>query len=206
MLHHVEPVALAQSVAEGEAPEILDRIGSPGCAVAVWQRQHGAEFQQWIDGLSPNQLPEARLVLRPDRVEDAMVSLCADCGMDESSNRRLLTGDIAALAALFAQVMGAETVQLRLDVVSDNACRKFHLDNVPARLLCTYRGRGTEYGEARRGEEPRIIHELATGSVGLFRGRLWPTEQSGIVHRSPPISGLGETRLLLVLDPVTGAI
>ncbi|MEW7008160.1 DUF1826 domain-containing protein [Lentilitoribacter sp. EG35] len=29
------------------------------------------------------------------------------------------------------------------------------------------------------------------------------TPTSGLLHRSPPIDGTGETRLLLVLDPVS---
>ncbi|WP_461406132.1 DUF1826 domain-containing protein [Falsiruegeria mediterranea] len=37
----------------------------------------------------------------------------------------------------------------------------------------------------------------------LLRGTLWPDQsKSRLVHRSPPIEGTGEARLLLVLDPV----
>jgi len=40
---------------------------------------------------------------------------------------------------------------------------------------------------------------LATGTVGLFKGRVLAGDDA-IVHRSPPIVGTGEDRLLLVLD------
>lgn len=40
---------------------------------------------------------------------------------------------------------------------------------------------------------------LAPGAVGLFKGRILAGEQA-IVHRSPPIAGTGEERLLLVID------
>ena len=47
-----------------------------------------------------------------------------------------------------------------------------------------------------RDETPR---SLAPGAVGLFKGRILAGEQA-IVHRSPPIAGTGEARLLLVID------
>jgi hypothetical protein len=195
---------LAEGVADGAAPEILDEIWSPGCAAAIWRRTLDQSFQEWIDALSPDKLPEARIVaLRADRVEEVIGAVCKSHGIAEDPCGKMLAADIAALAALFARVMDTEMVRLRLDAVSDDACTKFHLDQVPARMLCTYRGRGTEYGRARAGEVPRSIYELATGSVGLFRQQLWPSsELSGIAHRSPSISELGETRLLLAIDPV----
>jgi len=48
------------------------------------------------------------------------------------------------------------------------------------------------------------IHSIPTGAAALIRGLLWPgRDLSGIVHRSPPANG--ETRLLLVFDPVDDA-
>ncbi|MCZ4269037.1 DUF1826 domain-containing protein, partial [Rhodobacteraceae bacterium G21628-S1] len=41
------------------------------------------------------------------------------------------------------------------------------------------------------------------GAPIILRGTRWPeTPVSGVLHRSPPIAGTGETRLLLVLDPI----
>ena len=193
------PNALAETVVQDEKREVLDAISSPGCAVAVWHRR--LRFQNWIDGLAPDSLPEARLVLRPDHVEDAIAEILAG-RIADCANRQMLLGDIALLSRLFARIMKIGRVRLRLDILTDDACTRFHLDNVAARLLCTYRGRGTEYGRSRAGEDPHPIRDLPTGSVGMFRGRRWPgPERSGVLHRSPRIAGLGETRLLLVIDP-----
>ncbi len=200
------PVAPSQEVAEGNGPEVLDRISAPGCAAAVWRRRPLRHFQDWIDGLSPETLPEARIALSPDRVDIAMGALFSSCGIADGPFREMLVKDIAALSILFARVMRAETIRLRLDVIDGDACTKFHIDHVPARLLCTYRGPGTEFGRSDGGEDPHDIDRLETGSVGLFRGRLSPGgEMPGISHRSPPIAGLGEARLLLVIDPVYDA-
>ncbi|MEM9762584.1 MAG: DUF1826 domain-containing protein, partial [Pseudomonadota bacterium] len=37
----------------------------------------------------------------------------------------------------------------------------------------------------------------------ILRGTQWPeTPRSGLLHRSPPIEGTGEARLILVIDPI----
>ena len=106
-----------------------------------------------------------------------------------------------------AEIRGADglaaTLRLRFDVVTGNACRKFHVDAITARLVCTYRGAGTQYGMSTDGTDPSRVFAVATGAPILLRGSLWPEEPaSGLLHRSPPIEGTGETRLVLVLDPI----
>lgn len=197
-------LAPAQIVALGDTPDVLDEIWLPGRAAAIWQRRPQERLLAWIDALAPEKLPEMRLALPPNRVESYLERLCAARGGAGNPCGKMLASDAGFLATVFARVLKADRVTVRLDILRDDACRRFHLDNVPARLLCTYRGPGTEYGCAREGEDPDTIHRLQTGAVGLFRGRLWPgPEPSGIVHRSPPIAGRGETRLLLVIDPAT---
>lgn len=123
--------------------------------------------------------------------------------MPAGPERNRLIDDIAALADIFAEIMRARWLRLRLDVVTTNACRRFHIDAVTARLVCTYRGTGTQYGISADGAEPSRIFTVPTGAPILLRGTLWPERpRSGLLHRSPPIEGSGETRLVLVLDPV----
>jgi hypothetical protein len=62
-----------------------------------------------------------------------------------SGNRDVLASDIGALAVMMARILDVDHVRLRLDVADEVMCPKFHIDRVPARLLCTYRGAGTEY-------------------------------------------------------------
>ena len=118
--------------------------------------------------------------------------------------RDWLQKDIVRLADMFSGLMSATFLRLRLDVVTTNACRRFHIDAIAARLVCTYRGTGTQYGISTDGADPQRVFAVQTGSPILLRGTLWPAEPpSGLLHRSPPIEGTGETRLVLVLDPVT---
>jgi len=100
--------------------------------------------------------------------------------------------------------MSTTYLRLRLDVITGDACRRFHVDTLTARLICTYRGTGTQYGVSPDGEAPKQVSTVSTGTPIILRGKLWPEQPaSGLLHRSPPIEGSGETRFLLVLDPVS---
>ena len=182
-------------------PEGLLRIGEVGVAAAIWNRAPDPDFAAWIDALPPERLPSLRAAMPHSRADEAVIAACDGAGLAACRERDLLADDVAALALLFARAAGAPMIRVRLDVVLTDSCRKFHVDNVRLRLLCTYRGPGAEYGVAPRGETPDKIDRAPRGASALFRGRRWPGETTGLVHRSPPIAGTGVTRLLLVIDP-----
>lgn len=192
-----------RGVYESSGPRGLTAIHRPDCAAAIWDRRPLPRFQRWIDSISPEHLPRARLVLRADMVCEALANIVDVCGTPVAPERDLLADDASALAAIFANVMGTEYLRLRLDVIRSNACRKFHIDAVTARLVCTYRGTGTQYGVSTNGADPARIHTVRAGSPIILRGTHWPeTPMAGLLHRSPPIEGRGETRLVFVLDPL----
>ncbi len=199
----VRDIVKDAAVDVADTPDGLSALHRPGCAAAIWRRQPLPEFQSWIDGLDPEVLPRARVILRPDAVRDTASEVCDASGMPPGPERDRLVDDIAALADIFAGLMRARWLRLRLDAVTTNACRKFHIDAVTARLVCTYRGTGTQYGISTDGAEPRRIFTVPTGAPIVLRGTLWPEcSRVGLLHRSPPIEGTGKTRLVLVLDPV----
>ncbi|MEM7215907.1 MAG: DUF1826 domain-containing protein [Pseudomonadota bacterium] len=181
----------------------FDVLRQPGVAATIWRRQVPADFQAWMDSLPQNNLPSARVIVRADVVRDAVEAICTTAGMPNTFKRRFFVDDVVLLAEQFADLMDTEFIRLRMDVITDNACRKFHIDRVTARLVCTYRGMGTQYGISTDGAEPRRIFTVPTGAPILLRGTKWPEPPvSGLLHRSPPIEGLEMTRLVLVLDPV----
>ena len=204
LAHDVEEnVAIGVGVLD--TPEGLSAIHRPGCAGAIWRRSPLPGFQSWIDALEPEVLPTGCMVLRPEDVRDAAFQICEASGTPDCTERTWLIDDAAALAEILAGQMGAPYLRLRFDVVTTNACRKFHIDAVTARLVCTYRGTGTQYGISIDGAEPRRVSTVPTGAPILLRGTLWPEHpKSGLLHRSPPIEGTGETRLMFVLDPLSG--
>lgn len=181
----------------------LDSFRDPTCAATIWNRDVPADVTTWLAGLDPDLLPDGRVILRVQALREAVAHLCDIAQMPEVPQRAWLIDDIDMLAQRFAGVMKAPYLRLRLQAVTTNACRKFHLDAITGRLVCTYSGTGTQYGTSLGGNDPDQIFTTPTGAPILLRGSLWPSKPaSGLLHRSPPIEGTGETRLVLVLDPI----
>lgn len=194
----------ARDVLMGREPEILAGIEYPGVAASIWTRSCDKDFQHWIDSLRPENLPELRTSVPVHLAEAAAIAACEQAGLPSGSERDMLTGDVGALALIFAKTLKVRQIRIRLDVSDEVMCPKFHVDNVPARLLCTYRGPGTEYVPEGSEADRRRVRQVSRGAVGLFRGGAWPgLERTGLLHRSPdPATGTGP-RLLLVIDPVS---
>ncbi|MEP1793077.1 DUF1826 domain-containing protein [Parasphingorhabdus sp.] len=185
------------------APDGLCAILQPETAAAVWQRAPLARFQNWIDALPPERLPKARMILRSDAVCDALINVAEQYGTPCCAERNLLIEDASALASIFAKIMDSDYLRLRLDVVRANAHHNFNINSVKARLICTYRGTGTQYGISEDGYDPERIVTVATGSPIILRGARWPEiPLSDLLHRSPPMTETAKARLVLVLDPV----
>ncbi|MEM7067258.1 MAG: DUF1826 domain-containing protein [Pseudomonadota bacterium] len=181
----------------------FNQLRKPGVAATIWRRQLPADLQDWFDNLPIEGLPSARVILRVEAVRDAIDAICSNARMPNTFNRRLFVDDVVSLSEHFARLMETNLVRIRLDVVHDDACRKFHIDAVTARLVCTYRGAGTQYGISMDGAEPKRIFSVPTGAPILLRGTKWPEPPtSGLLHRSPPIEGTGAVRFMLVIDPI----
>lgn len=92
-----------------------------------------------------------------------------------------LASDIARFATQFAQAMDTDRVAIRLEIVETDACRRFHADDVTARLICAYVGPGTQRLDAAgtvaltadADPETLTIRDLGMGDVAIFQGRRW---------------------------------
>ena len=184
--------------------EGLNAVKQPLVPAAIWRRTPLSKFQTWIDSLPDKELPSARIALPLDAIQRALMEVMQISGMPACVQREMLIDDIAALANVFAEINQTKFLRLRLEAITGNACSKFHIDAVTTRLVCTYRGPGTQYCFSADGTDSSNIFDVPTSSPIVMRGTLWPTkERSGFLHRSPPIEGSGKTRLLLVLDPIS---
>lgn len=190
---------------------ILQAIAQPDTELVLWQRQTAPAWATWIEQLSVHELPTCHLEMAPHQLNAAVQASCDASGTPSGRSQEALIADIAHLSAAFAAILRTPTVRLRLAVVTNNACRRWHLDCVPLRLICTYRGPGTQWVPPAFGaavlacadDETSHALPLRTGDVALFKGCGWPgqTHDGGIVHRSPRIAGTGLARLVLVLNP-----
>lgn len=190
-----------------DGPAGFTRVREAGIDGVIWRRALPAPVQRWLDGAPADELPAARLVLPVREVKTAVADLVRPAGPISAASgdgpRAWFVDDVTTLATAFAGAMEVAFVRLRFDVVHDDACRKFHLDAVPARLICTYRGCGTEYGLAGANEDPAQVFTAPTGAPLILRGSLGRSRTARCVrHRSPPIARSSAARLLLALDPL----
>jgi hypothetical protein len=198
------PTLLATTAHQSTTPEALGAIRDPDCNLAIWQRALPADFAPLLAG-TPSDL---RFTCAPDDLPALLAEALVEGGFgSDAALQKALIEDAAALAMHYCAVMGLARLELRLEVVSTDSCRKFHADYVTARLITTYVGQGTDWldeADAARvaaGGEPQRINRLSTGDVGLFKGKLATAYPA--IHRSPPIAGTGAVRLLLVLNPAS---
>lgn len=184
------PLPLPDHVRIESDSTVLATIDQPQVTLAVWERPSPLPAPALAD------FPTIRFAANTQgvvaKVRDALAPLPAEPWHET------LAADVARLAMLYATWTGEERVEVRIERVTGNGCWKFHADYVGLRLITTYCGQATQWLPQDAPDEtaPRA---LSAGDVGLFKGR----ERAGdraIIHRSPPIAGTGEDRLLLVID------
>ncbi len=126
------------------------------------------------------------------------------------SGRSDFINDVVLLVDMFSELMDIHKVGLRLAVLTKAMCPKFHVDRVPARLMTTYCGKGTEWvdnahvcrseGGAISVPDSAPICHLVAGQVALMKGELWEgNENRALVHRSPTADA-HSPRCVLTLD------
>ena len=194
----------------------LAGIYQDGVNLMVWQRELDTETQQAVravleagDNFSLNQ------IVTPDNVTKSL-----ERGLPNVPEREALIRDIALLVDAYCCLFDFDTAGLRLTQVNSAMCPRFHVDQVPCRLITTYQGPATQWleedslnrqklGRGSNGQPDRssglikadaTIQQISVGDVALLKGERWEgNEGRGIVHRSPAVAA-GQYRLLLTLD------
>lgn len=196
------------------SPAALIDIFQPDVQLAVWQRP----IDQAIAGyLGTNRLHLGR-GLRSSLTADECPDLV---DLPASPGRDALAEDMGRLAELLRDLLDCPRIGLRLEVIDKAMCPRFHVDRVGIRLLCTYRGPGTEWiadtgadrtklGSGASGWPDEVsgligadtrIESVASFSVALLKGSLWQGNGGrGVIHRSPAIPVDALPRVVLALD------
>ncbi|MEW5420825.1 DUF1826 domain-containing protein [Amorphus sp. 3PC139-8] len=183
----------------------LDKAGP----IAVFGRALDPVIARAIDDLPLDLFPSLRTEGDVAEIDTALRSALADLRRLQSWLEVWLRDDIAFLARLYSELTGASTLALRLEPVTDDACRRFHADNVTYRLITTYRGPGTEWVSPRDaylvedGELSDVSarRQLQRGWVGVLRGtKSAGSDAPALLHRSPPVRSREAARLFLAID------
>ena len=181
----------------------LDRIFEKQTDAVLWRRDVPEPVQHWFNSFAKDDWTDGRYILDVPNIIDCILLHFEESGVPRTDAVEWLIADVSMQAELISDLFSAAQLRMRIEIVSNDACRLFHADNVKARLVCTYAGPGTEYGIAEDGSIPEEIHRAPTGQPILLKGLKWTeTENVSLKHRSPPIEGTEETRLVIVLEPV----
>ena len=205
---------VARRAAFGPDLSILSEIYQPEVNLSVWNREVDPALEGEADALVASYPSfQKSLGMRADEAPAALQNFFPKQNYDG------LRADIAWLIDAFSYLFDLREVGLRLAVLDNAMCPKFHVDKVPCRLITTYTGVATEWLPHDRvnrrflgpnspsivGSQPGIcesgdIEILETGAVALLKGESWDgNEGCGLVHRSPSIAE-GRKRLLLTID------
>ncbi|WP_298670710.1 DUF1826 domain-containing protein [uncultured Sphingomonas sp.] len=182
-------------VAEGRDAAILNQIIEDTTHLAIWHRA-ATPGLDGIGALDWNAIDDLDFSTPVAELDGEIAEGLAEAGYP-AALCPALRDEIAMLARRFAAIMACDAVTIRLEIIETDACRRFHTDNVAARLLTTLHGPTTQWIVA---DAPDTIRQLPAYGVAVFKGRRL-AERPEILHRSPPIAGTGDTRLLLVIDP-----
>lgn len=203
-------------VLAGTDISVLTSVFEPVCQIACWQRNAPQGLSEAIEtAVAANVLGSGfRVVVEPGEIESALPLAMQACAP--------LADDIAFLVELYADLLGCAKVGLRLEYLHIAMCPRFHVDRTGIRMLCTYRGPGTEWLASTAAERNRL--GVATGAsdevsglirdpagvgragrfeVVLLKGSLWQGNgQRGAIHRSPAVAPGEAPRVTLALDAI----
>lgn len=172
---------------------MLHSVRDPACVLGLWQRELAGSIVNRLEGLSFSDLPVFESVGNAQSVRPQAHRAIQHAGWAGTAAGRWLESDIAGLSCRYAAVTGMRAMHVRLAAIDGDACRSFHVDRLSFRLLCTYRGKGTQWvspgSPVEAGRRPDVtasleaapdrINSMQTHSVAILRGREPDTEQQG---------------------------
>ncbi len=204
---------------ESDHPGVFADIYQDSHNIAIWRRHLSSKLQLDVKNLlaSSKPLQISRSVSQQNCLAEMREAL------QNYENTNALIDDITRLVDLFCSLFDLKQARLRLTALDRVMCSRFHVDNLPCRLVTTYLGCSTQWlpeqtvdrtklGKGNDGLPDELsgiyrsaedIQQLNSGDVALLKGARWKeSEHFALVHRSPTPKP-GETRLLLTLDFVS---
>ncbi|MCE5988106.1 DUF1826 domain-containing protein [Pseudomonas sp. LM20] len=191
----------------GETPQVLTEVLQDGVNLAVWRRRLPPQLEDFatlVVGLG-QPLADQRVIDVDEQHMPVLTELLREAA--DLHGYEAFVADVTWLVAAYTCLVGARRVGLRLRVLAGPMCPRFHVDNVPLRLLTTYTGPGSEWLQEHRSQRGELhaalpsvdnIQHLQAGDVAVLKGEKWQgNEGAGLVHRSPAGQ---QGRLLLSLD------
>lgn len=194
----------------------LAEIYQPHINIAIWERGPDIAVIHALSELTEHHPGfQIKSVIRMEHARQSLNDLLPECaGKADLAENLYLSLD------LFCCLFDQKRVGVRFGRLSDAMCPRFHVDNLPVRLVQALSGPGTEWlpestldrSKLGRGNQGKPDHEsgiyrseqeighLQTGDIALLKGSGWEgNENTALVHRSPAVPR-GVSRWFLSLD------
>ncbi len=146
-----------------------------------------------------------------DNIQDVLNNVIAK-KLINNSFYRIWVRDMAKISKIYCNILNTDNICFSLETA--RSCKRFHIDNVPVRLLVTYYGIGTEwipsnacdysaYYDGKKNnkiiKDTSAIKFMKTWDVAVFKGNKFRGREEGILHRTPD-AALHLPSLLMRLD------
>ena len=177
--------------------------------LAILERQPLGGGDEFFKKLSERPLNVIGIVGKKTSVEEILALLEDEISEDLKSSDFYMQWiiDMAGICNIFCETLATSTIGFCL--ATQRACQRYHIDNVPLRLLVTYYGRGTEW--VPDSAVDRLAYDsgmpndkiltnnnarkfLNAWDIAIFRGG-----PDGLLHRTPD-AALNRPSIFLRLD------
>lgn len=190
----------------GDSAAVFDSWRDSDWSLAVWRRESPENIRVLLQQLRLEQISGFRITVSAQDARRQLAGAVERCGIEPPLLRQYLAEDFALLAHKFSSCTGTQQLELRLERITGDACRRYHIDCMAARLVVTYVGPGTVYAPASHGLDALReqqgycgpAREIPTFWASLFAGDA--SDRPGLVHRSPQIAGTGQARLFYCVN------
>jgi len=171
--------------------DLVETVEDDSVELVLWRRAEPSPVRATLD------VPESEFNIIVGEGEDILTGV-SDVFTESdwpASLRETVKKDVRSFLMASELKVPDSQYRLRLQAVSDDACRKFHQDRTFQRLILTYRGEGTVWRAADEATE----HNAVEMECVLLRGKR-AGRNPQILHRSPKFTPGQPPRLIMVID------
>lgn len=189
--------------------ESLSGFANQGAQLAIAERKALTGADNFFSSLMQEPFRAIGIVYKNTEAEDIKYILENEIPnqIQQDAFYEVWISDMAKICSVFCDTLNDDSIGFCLG--TQRGCKRYHIDNVPMRLLVTYAGQGTEWlpdeavnknALSRHGSNDEIIKDpsarrfMNPWDVSIFRGG-----PKGLLHRTPD-SALQNPSILMRLD------
>ena len=201
-------VDVPKNLVGARQPVDFDRIKDPQKNILLYVWSPSAQLQQVIEESRVASLPTLSMTMPSEQIGQAATRAADPLA-------RWVLEELADVLTGYATLVPEKRVTIAFCKTREQSCPLFHIDRLSVRLLCTFKGPGTEWlddaqaqrrwlgrGDNRKIAGPEaIVYSTQPFQVCLLKGEHGLGQKDcGVVHRSPRVPHESEGRWYLRVD------